>query len=172
MKRFVLTGTPGAGKTTILGGLAGLGYTVVAEAATDVIAASRRRGEKLDGPDLIDEIVACQRERQAGAAGSVQFFDRSPVCTYALSVYAGRPPSAALEAELDRIQREEVYERRVFFVRTLGHVERTAVRRITLPEALRFERIHQEVYEALGYELAEIPPGPVAGRLALITSQV
>ena len=39
MKRFILTGAPGAGKTSILRALAAGGYAVVPEAATDVMTA-------------------------------------------------------------------------------------------------------------------------------------
>ena len=38
--RFVLTGAPGAGKTSVLRALSGLGYDVVAEAAKPSICAS------------------------------------------------------------------------------------------------------------------------------------
>lgn len=38
MKRFIITGTPGSGKTTILRKLEVNGFSVVEEAATDVIA--------------------------------------------------------------------------------------------------------------------------------------
>ena len=39
MKRYVLTGAPGSGKTSVLRALAATGYPVVDEAATDVMAA-------------------------------------------------------------------------------------------------------------------------------------
>ncbi|MEU0486543.1 AAA family ATPase [Streptosporangium sp. NPDC006013] len=45
MKRYILTGTPGAGKTAILRWLECDGHTVVEEAATDVIALHQARGE-------------------------------------------------------------------------------------------------------------------------------
>ena len=37
MKRYILTGTPGSGKTTILHKLKSQGFRVVEEAATDII---------------------------------------------------------------------------------------------------------------------------------------
>src|SRR5690242_7356462 len=119
MRRYVLTGTPSAGKTSILRCLSELGYGVVEEAATAVIARTQALGE--DQPwtraSFIDEIVALQRERQLAATGSVQVFDRSPVCTHALTTYLGWPVSPALAAELERITSEGVYEKQVLFVR-------------------------------------------------------
>jgi len=44
MRRFVLTGTPGAGKTAILRQLELDGFAVVEEAATDVIALQQAQG--------------------------------------------------------------------------------------------------------------------------------
>src|SRR6516164_8547641 len=44
MKRYILTGTPGSGKTSLLHELKSQGYSVVEEAATDVIALEHRCG--------------------------------------------------------------------------------------------------------------------------------
>lgn len=95
-------------------------------------------------------------------------YDRSPICTYALSTYLGLPISSALAAEMDRIAAEQVYQRRVFFVRNLGFCEPTTARRITFADSLRFERIHEETYRAFGSELVDIPAGPLAERVAAV----
>ena len=44
MKRYILTGAPGAGKTAILRHLELDGYGVVEEAATDIIALEQVQG--------------------------------------------------------------------------------------------------------------------------------
>ena len=44
MQRYVVTGAPGAGKTSVLRQLRAQGFTVVDEAATDVIAREQQRG--------------------------------------------------------------------------------------------------------------------------------
>jgi len=67
MRRFIITGAPGAGKTAIIGQLEFDGFSVVEEAATDVIA-------------------GLQRDRQIRASyqpDEVQFHDRCAVCTNA-----------------------------------------------------------------------------------------
>lgn len=174
MRRYVLTGTPGAGKTSILRCLGELGYGVVEEAATAVIAQAQAQGE--DQPwtraSFIDEIVALQRQRQLEATGSVQVFDRSPVCTHALTIYLGWPVSPALAAELERITSEGIYERQVLFVRNLGFCEPTAARRIGFRESLAFEKIHEESYRAFGYELIHIPAGDLADRVTTVSSMI
>lgn len=164
MRRFIVTGAPGAGKTTILTALRDRGYPVVAEAATDVIT-----GEGVDhraGTAFIDAIVRLQRRRQQAAADAV--FDRSPICTLALARYLDLPTTETLDEELDRINTERVYEKRVFFVRLMGFMTNTAARRITLEESVRFEGFHERAYSEHGYELVEVPPGPVADRTAAV----
>jgi predicted ATPase len=98
----------------------------------------------------------------------VQFHDRSAICTAALAVYLGHPIPETLTDELDRIERESVYQRRVFFIRNLGFVAPTQARRISFEEALRFERIHEEIYRSFGYEIAFVEPGTLKDRVASI----
>ena len=61
-----------------------------------------------------------------------------------------------------------MYQRRVFFVRLLGLVTPSAARRIGYADALVFERIHEQVCAEHGFELVDVPPGPVAARVRLV----
>ena len=63
MRRFVITGAPGAGKTAILQVLRRRGYAVVDEAATDVIAAEQARGVDESGRPA-DERLGSRRPGQ------------------------------------------------------------------------------------------------------------
>jgi predicted ATPase len=174
---YVLTGTPGAGKTSILRRLEALGYDVVDEAATDVIARRQAAGdpEPWLRESFIDDIVATQRRRQERAAlstGTVQVYDRSPICTVALSTYVGRPVSRALSEEIDRITREQIYQPVVFFVRNLGFCRPTAARRISFEDSLEFERIHEETYRAFGYDLADVPAATLGERVEAVDTTI
>jgi predicted ATPase len=66
MPGFVLTGTPGAGKTAILRALEREGHRVVEEAATDVIALEQALGwpEPERDPRFLEKIVGLQRARR------------------------------------------------------------------------------------------------------------
>jgi predicted ATPase len=177
MRRFILTGAPGSGKTSILKLLAEQGYAVIDEAATDVIAAEQAVGpaEPWLEPRFIDKIIDLQRARQLTAVQSdqaVQLYDRSPVCTLALARYLGHPVSATLSAEIDRITHEAIYEGQVFFIRPLGFIEATAARRISYSESLVFERLHEAEYRRLGFHLVDIQAGPVASRAAAIDAHI
>ncbi|MFB6891904.1 AAA family ATPase [Kitasatospora sp. NPDC056327] len=173
MKRYILTGAPGSGKTALLRALEHGGRVVVEEAATDVIALRQAQGEAEPwaGPSFVEAIAVLQRQRQeraAGLGGEVQVYDRSPVCTYALARYLDHPVPPFLARELDRIRAGGVYERRVLFVENLGFVTRTDARLIGFEEALRFERIHREAYTALGYTCLPVAPGPLTDRVAAV----
>lgn len=177
MQRYILTGAPGAGKTAILRQLEADGFSVVEEAATDVIALSQAKGvpEPWKHPSFIDAIIDLQQQRQVQASDvqcEVQFHDRSPVCTAALAPFLGYPPSKRLMSELDRIKREQIYERRVFFIRNLGFIEPTAARRISFEDTLRFEKVHEDTYRQLGFELDYVEAGPLLERVERIKHRI
>jgi predicted ATPase len=170
MKRYVVTGAPGAGKTAIIRQLEIDGFSVVDEAATDVIALWQAKSipEPWTCPEFIDAVVKLQqaRERRAVCAGGlVQFHDRSVVCTAALADYLEVPRSQKLLEELRRVKEESVFQSCVLFVKNLGFVTPTAARRITYEETVRFEQIHERTYRDLGFEIIEIGPGPVSDRV-------
>jgi predicted ATPase len=55
-----------------------------------------------------------------------------------------------------------------FFIRNQGFIEPTAARRISFADSLAFERVHEQTYRGLGFQLIDVPAGPLAERAALI----
>ena len=184
MKRYVLTGAPGAGKTSVLGVLRGRGFPVVAEAATDVISEQQARGvaEPWLQDDFIDRIVTLQRDRLRPAPvgpmhlaerpAAAELHDRSVLCTLALARFQERPKTPLLAAEVARVVAAGVYERAVFFIRPLGFIVPTAARRISYQDSLDFERLHEAAYLEHGFQLIEVAAGSVAERAAFIADQI
>jgi predicted ATPase len=176
LRRFILTGTPGSGKTAILRQLELDGFAVVEEAATDLIALEQAKGieEPWTGdPTFIDNIVALQRRRRLvggrlAGRDEVQFHDRSAFCSAALAEFLGEELSDDVLAELDELKRTAFYEKRVFFVRNLGFVQPTAARRISFENAQRFELVHAKTYLDHGFELVPIAAASVLDRAAAI----
>jgi predicted ATPase len=177
MQRYILTGAPGAGKTVLLRRLELAGYGVVGEAATDLIALVTAQGVERhwEHPSFIDDIVALQRARQLRADAwpdAMVFFDRSPICTWALCEYAGREPPPILVEEMARIERERTYERRVFFLDLLGFITPTEARRISLEDSRRFEAVHADVYARFGYDCIRLPPADVETRFDAVRAAI
>jgi len=109
MRRFIITGAPGAGKTAIIRQLELDGFSVVEEAATDVIAAAQANGtvQPWTHRSFIDVVANLQKDRQIRASyqpDEVQFHDRCAVCTAALAIYLGHPMSPFLVSELGASQ--------------------------------------------------------------------
>lgn len=176
LRRFILTGAPGAGKTAILHELRDRGWAVVEEAATEVIAREQARG--IDEPwkraDFVTKIAALQRElqqRPVPADTRVQFHDRSPLCTLALARYLHLPVTQLLAEEIDRVIRERVYERTAFFVRPLGFVQPSAARRISYRDALEFEGVHEKVYAEHGFTIVDVPVAGIDDRAAFVEAR-
>jgi predicted ATPase len=177
MRRFIITGAPGAGKTAIIRQLELDGFGVVEEAATDIIVAAHAQGtvEPWKHPSFIDAIAHLQTARQFRASyqpDDVQFHDRCVVCTAALAVYLGHPLSPFLTSELERIRNEAIYQSRVFFIRNLGFIKPTEARRISFEDALRFEKIHEKTYRNLGFELISVGRGTLAERVSMIKAAI
>lgn len=182
MRRFIITGAPGAGKTAIIRQLERDGFSVVEEAATDLIAAQQAQGiaEPWTDPSFIDAVAHLQKARlqqeretrSSHVPGQLQFHDRSVICTAALAVYLGYPFSPFLENELDRIKKEAIFEQQVFFIQNLGFIEPTDARRISFEESLRFEKIHEDVYRDHGFSLITVGPGRVTERVNVIKAAI
>jgi predicted ATPase len=177
LRRYILTGAPGAGKTAILRQLELDGYGVVEEAATGLIVEQQARGvaQPWLQPGFVEAVAALQRqrlERASHCTGEVQFHDRSVICTLALAQYLAIACPQPVAREAERIRCQEIYERQVFFVRNLGFVEPTAARQISFEETLRFEKIHEEAYRNCGFELFYVEAGPVADRAAAVRSRL
>ena len=184
LRRFVLTGAPGAGKTALGHALVDLGFSLVAEAATDVIAIRQAGGiaEPWVRDDFLDAVVDLQHQRQVEAGPDVAdvdtdpdpviVFDRSPLCTLALARYQRRPVTPLLALEVDRISRERTYQQQVFLVLPLGFIVPTAARRIGYEDSLRFHAVHHAVYREHGFHLVDVPPAPVSDRAASVAEHI
>ena len=63
MRRFIFTGTPGSGKTSVIKELEKLGHAVIHEAATDVISIEQAMGieKPWEEPEFVDQITHMQK---------------------------------------------------------------------------------------------------------------
>src|SRR5262249_20674237 len=112
------------------------------------------------------------RQGPVGGGVTVQVHDRSAVCTLALACYLGHPVPPVLEQEVAWATGDGSFDRRVFFVRLLGLIEATAVRRISYADSQAFDAIHEGCYRRLGFDLVDVPAGTVAERVAAIGAHI
>jgi predicted ATPase len=84
----------------------------------------------------------------------------------------GFTTSHLLAREVDRVVTEGVYETTVFFIRNQGFVQTTAARRISFEDSLVFEQLHEQTYRDLGFQLVEVPAGPLTDRVTLVQQTV
>jgi len=177
LRRYILTGAPGAGKTSVLNCLKDKGFNVIKEAATDLILESQSKGIKQPWlePDFINKIWQLQTKRQLEESvkdDSPIFYDRTPIDTYALSVFLNIKPSRALLSELERIEEHGIYNKEVFLLDGLGFIENNEIRQISYNDALIFGNIHEEVYTKFGYKCIKIPALGIDERTKLILDHI
>lgn len=177
MKNYILTGTPGSGKTSLIRALEINNFNIVDEAATDVISYKQGQGnaEPWQKIDFIDDIIKLQKHRQINASNNhlnLYFYDRSPICTYALAIYLNFKPTKDLINEIERIQENNIYQQKVFFIDNLGFIQNTDARKINFQDALEFEQVHIDTYNKFGYQLIHIPTNSITERMNSILEQV
>jgi predicted ATPase len=176
-RRYIFTGAPGSGKTSVIRELEHDGHVVVHEAATDIISRAQKLGieKPWEEASFADDIATLQKERQMTTQGELQFFDRAPFCTFALGSYLAQvkntkfQPTRALSEEIERCLTMKIYQRRVFFFENLGFIEHTAARKISYADAMIFEQTHVEIYQKFDFELIRVPAGPIAQRYEFVT---
>jgi len=179
-QRYVITGGPGVGKTSIIRYLKESGYPVVGEAATDVIRywldhGVTRPWDKDCKPDFNDEILELQyhRQNETPDTGPV-FLDRSMIdtFTYALIPMSGTQSLEAMANKVQSVMDEHFYNPTVFFIDNLNGCEKTEIRHENLEELLLIERHLEQSYRALGYTVVHITKDTVENRAKQILAHI
>lgn len=173
--RFVITGGPCAGKTTLIDALRGAGFVSSAEAGRQIIRDQTRiEGEALPWRDraLYAEVQLAWELRAydalAGHDGPV-FFDRGIPDVIGYLRLEGLP----VPAHMLRAAEDLRYARRVFLCPPWPEIfARDAERRQTPEVAERTCASMIETYAGLGYELVEVPKVPIEARLRFILDSV
>ncbi|WP_372411222.1 AAA family ATPase [Streptomyces luteireticuli] len=165
---IVVTGGPGAGKSTLIDALQEAGYARSQEAGRGVIrdqAALGGRALPWTDPELFAELMLCWELRshhEAATWPGTVFFDRGVPDIVGYLRLEGRPVPEHLREAVRRFR----YHRRVLAAPPWPEIyERDAERRQSFTEAVRTYEAVAAAYRESGYELVELPRGSVTERV-------
>lgn len=165
VRRIVVTGGPGAGKTALLDELARRGHPYAAESARAIIRERLAQGlpPRPEPIDFAREILRrdIERYREAGAGAGLHFFDRGILDGLGMLDQLG-----VLSApERDRYLTEFPYHRQAFLLPPWEAIyQMDAERDQTFAQSVRVHDGLRQWYLRCGYETVSVPPGPVADR--------
>ena len=171
MALYILSGGPGAGKTTLLAALRQAGFAGAAEVSRQLIREQVAGGTALvPWQDLagfaelaLARMVALHE--QATRRGGVTFFDRGIPDILAYLAVAGLPVPPAYRA----VAAAHRYQNPVFLAPPWPEIYvNDAERWQTFAEAEALCYALRDTYLNLGYEVLELPRGPVALRVDFV----
>lgn len=162
--KFIITGPPGSGKSSLIEHLAGLGYWIAPEAAREVV-----KSIKDQRSTVFNEAVISRNRELYGKAPSDQtcFFDRGVPDTVAYARWCGDP----CVDEYEEVARMYSYSEPVFLLPYWKAIfSNDQVRQEDLFASRAIERHLFEVYRELGYTVFTLPRDSIEERAGLILS--
>lgn len=175
-RRFVLSGGPGIGKTTVLKELRSRGYQTIPETFTSLFeqaVAHNALDSFFNGPEVLPSILLTEQLRMESLLSSSipAFLDRSAVDIIAYGDFFNTPMTEELRAQADRN-----YDL-IFFLEPLPEYlyENTSVRKESREEALTIHRLLKAAYLHMGYmphQLIEVPFGTPSERAQYILDEI
>lgn len=178
-RRYILTGGPCVGKTSIIHGLSTLGYTVVPEAATEVIAEEQAQGnsEPWKNPDfdlkISDRIYQRQQESSQSGA-SIVFFDRGPIDPLSYACYYNYSIHPTIISRVEEILEKPFYETTVFLIAPLIEelYENSVIRYEDRATSEKLGDYLAQAYKVLGFSVVKVPFGTIPQRVQWIVRYI
>ncbi len=172
---FVVTGGPGAGKTSLITDLARRGFHTIPESGRAIIREEMQCGG--DALPWADRMAYAERmlERDLRAYEGAQalsgpvIFDRGipDIAGYLSLCGLSVPPHFAAAAKAAR------YNRRVFLAPLWDEIfTQDSERKQTRAEAEATCAVMRETYTALGYQITELPRADIATRAGIVCKQL
>ena len=172
--RFVITGAPGSGKTTILRELMELGFLGVREPAREVLAEQRAisgTGVSDKDPQLFCDLMldrAIADYNRLGGVGEPAFYDRGIPDMVGYAELFALNTSAAMAAS-----RSYRYHDLVFALPAWPEIYVTdGDRQMTFESSQAFGERVRQVYLDLGYSIIEVPRDLLERRTKFIAEHV
>jgi len=171
MKKYVLTGGPSSGKTSLLEELGRRGFYAIREAAKDFIIQKQQEGIKEPRlkKDFQEKILDIQLKREAEIPPDkeVVFIDRGLPDGLAFYMHRKQKP---LQRLLESIAKCE-YEK-IFFLEPLHLYEGTGFRTESEEESQNISNLLKRLYEDFGYEVVMVPPVSIKERAEFVLKRI
>jgi predicted ATPase len=157
---IVITGAPGAGKTSLIRALAARGYETTSEVARAYLASAASRTNQLE---LQRALVARQKDlERALSPERMIFLDRALPDAIGYYHFLGLP-----EAEISQVVTAHRYSR-VFLLAYLPDLLFDPCRPENVEARIELGRCIEAGYAELGYKVARVPALPIETRLEFI----
>lgn len=172
MRPIVITGGPGAGKTTLIDELALQGYATFAEGSRLLIEQqSQQETPILPWTDLPQFATLClalmQEQKRQAEYSAPAFVDRAIPDIIAYLQVGGCEVESTFFAE------SVGYHQQVFVCRPEASIYvQDEVRPHCFEEAMHIHQTLLEVYRTIGYQVIDVPWGSVAERTAFVLKMV
>ena len=153
MKKFIITGGPNSGKSTVLNLLAEIGFGTLEESSKILI--ETKKIMPWDNQQLFcEEFLKLQIEREKNIQGNIVFLDRSLVDPIAYAEISQSP----IEMNAFEISIAEAnYDRDVFLFQLLPLYRNETHRADTEEQAIAADKKLREVYTRMGFKVVNVP---------------
>ena len=173
MQKFVITGAPGTGKTSIINHLKTKGYNCIDEISREIISEQIAiNGEALPWKNLsaFSERVFTLRESQLlNSKNTLLFFDRGIVDVYAYMKVGSLVIPEHLEASIKKNR----YNTKVFYTPIWEEIYvNDKERKESIEQAQIIEDVLLSSYRFYNYQLIKVPKGSVEERAHFILAQI
>ena len=171
-QKFIITGAPGTGKTSIINELKKRGFSISKEISREIIADELKQGgDVLPWKNLkaFSERVALLRKTQFDNApeNKLHFFDRSIIDVFAY-MKLDKICSKSLEVKLGETQ----YATTVFYTPIWKEIYKNdEERKENIEQANKIEDTLINAYTSTGYKLVKIPKDSIKNRVDFIISK-